>query len=38
MANYTHVLQMLDNFHCQSLKEYMSLYLLSYICLQADAF
>ena len=29
---------MWENFHCQSLKEYMALYLLSDICLLADVF
>ena len=37
-ADYTHAQHVWENFHCQSLKEYMALYLLSDICLLADVF
>ena len=35
-ADYAHAQHVWENFHCQSLKEYMALYLLSDICLLAD--
>ena len=37
-ANYAHAQHVWNNFHCQSLKEDMALYLLSDICLLADVF
>ena len=37
-ADYEHAQHVWENFHCQSLKEYMALYLLSDICLLADVF
>ena len=37
-ADYAHAQHVWENFHCQSLKEYMALYLLSDICLLADVF
>ena len=37
-ADYAHAQQVWENFHCQNLKEYMALYLLSDICLLADVF
>ena len=37
-ADYAHAQHVWKNFHCQSLKEYMALYLLSNICLLADVF
>ena len=37
-AEYAHAQHVWENFHCQSLKEYMVLYLLSDICLLADVF
>ena len=37
-ADYAHAQLVWENFHCQSLKEYMALYLLSDICLLADVF
>ena len=38
LADYAHAQHVWENFHCQSLKEYMALYLLSDICLLADVF
>ena len=37
-ADYAHVQHVWENIHCQNLKEYMALYLLSDICLLADVF
>ena len=37
-ANYAHAQHVWANFHYQSLKEYMALYLLSNICLLGDVF
>ena len=37
-ANNAHAQHVWENFHCQSLKEYITLYLLSDICLLADVF
>ena len=37
-ADYAYAEHVWENFHCQSLKEYMTLYLLSDICLLADVF
>ena len=37
-ADYAHAQHVWENFHCQSLKEYMALYLISDICLLADVF
>ena len=37
-ADYAHAQHVWENFHCQSLKEYMALYVLSDICLLADVF
>ena len=37
-ADYAHVQHEWKNYHCQSLKEYMALYLLSDICFLADVF
>ena len=37
-ADYAHAQHVFANFHCQSLKEYMALYLVSDICLLADVF
>ena len=37
-ADYAHTQHVWENFQCQSLKEYMELYLLSDICLLADVF
>ena len=36
--DYAHAQNVWENFHCQNLKEYMALYLLSDICLLADVF
>ena len=38
LADYAHAQHVWENFHGQSLKEYMALYLLSDICLLADVF
>ena len=37
-ADYAHAQHVWKNFHCQSFKEYMALFLLSDICLLADVF
>ena len=37
-ADYAHAQHVWDTFHCQSLKEYMALYLLRDICLLSDVF
>ena len=37
-GDYAHAQHVWNNFHCQRLKEYMALYLLSDICLLADVF
>ena len=37
-ADYAHAQHVWKNFHCQNLKEYMALSLLSDICLLADVF
>ena len=37
-ADYAHAQHVWENFHCQNLKEFMALYLLSDICLLADVF
>ena len=37
-AEYAHAQHVWESFYCQSLKEYMTLYLLSDICLLADVF
>ena len=37
-ADYGHAQHVWENFHCQSLKEYMGLYLLCDICLLTDVF
>ena len=37
-ADYAHAQHVWENFHCQSLKEYMGLYFQSDICLLADVF
>ena len=36
--NYANAQHVWENFHCQSFKEYMTLYLMRDICLQADVF
>ena len=38
LADYAPAQHVWENIHCQSLKEYMALYLLSDICLLADVF
>ena len=38
LADYAYAQHVWENFHCQNLKEYMALYLLSDICLLADVF
>ena len=35
-ADYAHAQHVWEDFYCQSLKEYMALYLLSYLCLLAN--
>ena len=37
-ADYAHAQHVWENFHCQSLKEYIALYLMSDICLLTDVF
>ena len=37
-VDYAHAQHVWENFHCQNLKEYMAIYLLSDICLLADVF
>ena len=37
-ADYAHALHVFADFQCESLKDYMKLYLLSDICLLADVF